>query len=97
MNTDSRSVVDNTAQRRYELPTAAGMAFIDYRRAAGVVTMTHAEVPAALEGRGIGSALVKGALEQVRNQHEKVVPLCPFVAVYIRRHQEYADLLATNL
>jgi predicted GNAT family acetyltransferase len=51
-------------------------------------------VPAALNGRGIGSALVCGLLDLARGQGSKVRPLCPFVAAYIARHPEYADLLA---
>lgn len=86
-------VSDNPVHRRYELQTAAGLAFINYRRTAGVVSMTHAEVPAALQGRGVGSVLVRGALELVRAQQEKVIPLCPFVAVYIKRHKEFHELL----
>jgi len=87
------TVTDNVAQKRFEMPTEAGTAFIRYRRADGVVTMTHAEVPRALEGRGVGSALVQGALELVRSQSEKVIPRCPFVAIYIKRHKEFHSLL----
>lgn len=87
-------VRDNPARRRFELDVAGGQAFIDYRRHAGVVTMVHAEVPAALQGGGLGSALVRGALLLVREQGERVVPACPFVAAYIERHPEFRDLLA---
>ena len=86
-------VIDNLEQRRYELQTDAGLAFINYRRSANVVSMTHAEVPTELQGRGVGSELVKGALELVRAQQLKVVPLCPFVAIYIQRHKEFQGLL----
>jgi uncharacterized protein len=55
--------------------------------------MMHAEVPSALNGRGIGSALVKGALDLVRNRQETVVPLCFFIRTYIGRHTEYQTLL----
>jgi predicted GNAT family acetyltransferase len=88
------NVTDNATRSRYELDLGDELAFIDYRRHHAVVTMTHAEVPAHLNGRGIGSALVKGALELVRAQHELVVPLCPFIKIYIQRHPEFAELLA---
>jgi len=87
-------VRDHRSANRFELDTEAGPAFIDYRREGSVVVMTHAEVPAALNGRGIGSQLVKGALDLVQADGEKVVPQCPFVAVYIKRHPEYQPLLA---
>jgi uncharacterized protein len=58
-----------------------------------VITFTHTEVPPALEGHGIGSALVRGALDAARAQGLKVVAKCPFVSAYIAKHPEFADLL----
>ena len=88
------TVRDDSARRRYELDAGGELAFIDYRRDGSTVFMTHAEVPRALRGGGIGSALVKGALALVRERGEKVVPLCSFVAQYMQRHPETRDLLA---
>ena len=90
------TVRDNEAQQRYELQLEHGLAFIDYRRRGRVVTLTHAEVPPALRGGGVGAALVRGALERVRSAGERVVPRCSFVAQYIDRHPEVKDLLATG-
>ncbi len=53
----------------------------------------HTEVPKELNGKGIGSALVRGLLDIARTQGLKVVPVCPFVSGYIAKHPEYADLL----
>jgi uncharacterized protein len=89
-----QTVCDNHARHRYELDVGEGVAFINYRRSGLVVTMTHAEVPRALAGRGLGTALLRGALELVREQGGKVVAQCPFVAAYIARHRESQDLLA---
>jgi hypothetical protein len=58
-----------------------------------VITLVHTEVPPALEGKGIGSALVRGVLDLVRGRGLKVVATCPFVAAYMGRHPEYNDLL----
>lgn len=88
------TVRDNSARQRYELEVAGELAFIDYRRDGRNVIMTHAEVPPAFRGGGIGSALVRGALALVRERGDKVVPLCPFVVHYVRRHPETHDLLA---
>jgi uncharacterized protein len=88
------TVRDDSARQRYELEVGGELAFIDYVRDGDKVIMTHAEVPPALRGGGIGSELVKGALALVRERGEKVVPLCTFVAHYIRRHPEARDLLA---
>lgn len=90
----TETVTDNRALERYELDTAGGLAFIDYRRTGAVVTLVHAEVPAALQGHGLGSRLVRGALDLVRAAGEKVVPRCPFVVDYVNRHCEVQDLLA---
>lgn len=88
------AIRDDAARRRYELAVGGEVAFIDYRRDGHNVVMTHAEVPPALRGGGVGSALVKGALALVRERGEKVVPLCSFVAQYMRRHPDTQDLLA---
>jgi uncharacterized protein len=90
----TETVRDNRALERYELDTAAGPAFIDYHRNGNTVTMLHAEVPPSLRGRDIGSALVRGALELVREQGESVIPRCPFVVAYVNRHPDVQDLVA---
>jgi predicted GNAT family acetyltransferase len=84
----------NAARHRYEFDTAAGAALAFYRLGDGVMTFTHTEVPAAVRGRGIGSAMMRAVLTDVRAQGLKVVAACPFVADYIARHREFSDLLA---
>jgi predicted GNAT family acetyltransferase len=87
-------VRDNPARSRYELDVDGHIAFADYTLAPGLITFTHTEVPKELGGRGIGSQLVQGALAAVRGTGSKVVAKCPFVAGYIQKHPDYADLLA---
>jgi uncharacterized protein len=89
-----RAVRDNPAHHRFELEVDGGLAFIDYRRAGHTLTLTHAEVPEALRGGGIGAALVRGALLLARAQGYRVVPRCPFVAAYLHRHPEFQDVLS---
>lgn len=62
------SVRDNPARNRFELRTEAGLALANYRRDDRTITITHTEVPRAVEGRGIGSRLVKGMLDQIRQE-----------------------------
>jgi len=88
----SNNVRDNTELHRFELDAGGHIAFSNYRRADGVLTVLHTEVPKQLEGRGIGSALVRGLLDITRAQGLKVDALCPFVKGYLDRHPEYADL-----
>ena len=84
---------DNTADHRFELDAEGGMSLMYYRLDPGMITLLHTEVPPALGGHGLGSALVRGVLDLVRARGLKVVPKCPFVAAYMGRHPEYNDLL----
>lgn len=88
------NVRDNADRHRFELDADGHIAFSNYKRADGVLTILHTEVPKALEGRGIGSALIRGVLDIARSQRLKVIAVCPFAKSYIERHPEYADLLA---
>jgi len=55
--------------------------------------MMHTEVPDAIEGRGVGSALARTALNDARANGLTVVPSCPFVSAYIKRHPAYLDIV----
>ena len=90
------SIVDNTARSRFEYNVEGHTAFINYRRAGNILSLTHAEVPPEVEGRGIGSTMVRGTLDLIRGRGEKVIPLCSFVDVFIRRNPDYQDLLAAR-
>jgi hypothetical protein len=87
-------VRENEAARRFELASGDAVAFIEYRRDGDAVDLVHTEVPQALEGKGIGSALVRGTLERLRAEGARVVPSCSFVARYIERHPEYGTMVA---
>lgn len=91
----SFDVVNNTDRHRFELAAEGHVAAAYYDLRPGVITFTHTEVPKELGGKGIGSKLVKGALDQVRRDGLKVVPDCPFVKAYIAKHPEEADVLAS--
>jgi len=88
----TNNIRDNTERHRFELDADGHIAFANYKRADGVLTMIHTEVPKELEGRGIGSALIRGVLDTARREGLKVNPLCPFAKAYIEKHPEYADL-----
>jgi len=89
---ENLKVIDNKEKERFEIDLDGKTALIDYSEQNGVVAMTHTEVPPEFEGKGIGSKLVKGALEIVKNDGKRVRPLCTFVAAYIKRHPEYESL-----
>ena len=87
-------VRDNSAFHRFELETDGHMAYLYYRLEPGTITLVHTEVPQELGGRGVGSTLVRGALEAIRAQGLKVSAKCPFVAAYLGKHPEFNDLVA---
>ena len=89
---ENLKVIDNKEKERFEIDLDGKTALIDYSEQNGVVAMTHTEVPPEFEGKGVGSQLVKGALEIVKNENKRVRPLCTFVAAYIKRHPEYESL-----
>ena len=83
----------NEAASRYEAEIEGQSVVLGYRLRGNQLTLVHTDVPKSLEGRGIGSALAKATLEDARVRGLEVVPECPFVAWYIRRHPEYLPLV----
>ncbi|HLI74840.1 MAG TPA: GNAT family N-acetyltransferase [Acidimicrobiales bacterium] len=89
-------VADNVEANRYEVFLDGSLAgFANYRRTPKVVIFLHTEIDPAFEGHGLGSALARAALEGARAAGERVIARCPFIAAYIERHPEYADLVTT--
>lgn len=86
-------VRDNPAESRFELEVDGHTAIAVYRLSGDTITFVHTEVPEELGGRGVGSTLARGALEQARARGLKVVAKCPFIAGYIGKHPEYQGLL----
>lgn len=89
----SYTIIDNKEKNRFELHHDGHIAIAEYIMAPGKIVFTHTEVPVELEGKGIGSALAKFALDAVSKTDLKVVPMCPFIKAYIERHKEYGRLL----
>lgn len=87
-------VQDNKVRSRFELTIQGATAVAQYKLDGHVLHLTHTVVPLDVEGKGVGSHLVRGALEEARRRGLKVDPVCPFVRAYIERHPEYSDLLA---
>jgi len=86
-------VINNKEHHRFELVVDGHLAATYYKLDGDVITFIHTEVPPELGGRGVGSKLVQGALDQVRKDGLKVVPQCPFVKAWIGKHDAYKDLL----
>lgn len=88
-------VVNNPEQHRYEARLDGRLAgFAQYQLTEELIVFTHTEVGEEFEGQGVGSALVQGALDDVRALGlRKVLPLCPFVRAWLGRHRDYRDLV----
>ncbi len=89
------TVNNNVEKHRFELEVEGHLAAAYYERSGNVITFVHTEVPPELGGKGVGSTLVRGALDQVRAEGLKVVAQCPFVKAWIGKNPVYADLLKT--
>jgi predicted GNAT family acetyltransferase len=89
-------VVRNDAAHRYEARVDDQVVgFVDFRQdMPGITVAVHTQTDPTMAGRGIGSALARGVLDDLRDRGEKVKPVCPFIREYLARHGEYADLVA---
>lgn len=90
------AVINNEEAHRYEFQSGDQVAVLTYKRSGQHIIFIHTGVPPALEGHGVAGKLAYAALEDARMQKLTVVPQCPFVASYIRRHQEYLPLLSPS-
>ncbi len=92
MQAKNLSVVHNAEKKRFEIQIDSHTAELTYFLNGDIIVFTHTGVPSALEGRGIGSLLVKTGLQYARDNHLKVQTLCWFVSGYMDRHPEFQDL-----
>jgi uncharacterized protein len=92
------TVIDRPQEHRYELLVAGEYAGeLVYRdRGASVVAFLHTEVDPARRRRGLGSLFVREALDDARGRGLHIVPICPFVDAYVKRHPEYDDLVVPD-
>ena len=86
-------ITNNTLKHRFETEVGSRTAFLNYILGKGVITFTHTEVPSALNGRGIGTALAKAGLDYAIAESLRVIPQCPFVADFIRIHPQYQPIV----
>lgn len=87
------TITDNSAEQRYEMIIDNDMAIAEYTKSEGIIILSHVYVPPKFEGQGIGSALVRAVLEDIKAQGLQLVPQCPFVAQWIYRHPQWEELV----
>jgi len=87
-------VVDVPERHRFEARADGEMAgYIAYQHRTDAIELIHTEVKPAFEGKGVGSALVRQVLDGIKGRGSQMIPTCPFVTEYVRRHPEYVDLV----
>lgn len=92
--TDDLQISHDTGARRFKTSVDGHEAYVEYEREGGIVTITHTIVPSEIGGRGIAAQLVRATLEYIRGEGLKVVPQCSYAAAYLKKHPQYADLVA---
>ena len=92
---DDVVVTNHRDEKRYEARLGGELAgFAEYQLTDELIVFTHTEVDPRFEGQGVGSALARFALDEVRDAGDrKVMPLCPFIKGWIARHREYVPLV----
>jgi uncharacterized protein len=93
---DTQQVTDNPGETRFELTADGRLAVLAYRISGKRFVLLHTEVPAELEGRGLGGALVTAAVRRAAREGMTVVPLCPFARGWLQRHAEVAGQAAID-
>lgn len=86
-------LINNRESERFEMKVGEHTAFIEYKERPNKILLVHTEVPAALEGKGAGTAIIEKTLAYIERNNVKLVPLCPFVAAYIKRHPEWERIV----
>jgi len=83
----------NDQRQRFEAVVDNQLCVLEYTIDGKTISMNHVRVPEAVGGRGIAGQITRHALDWARSNHLRVVPNCPYVAGWIERHPEYADLI----
>ncbi|MCD0490658.1 N-acetyltransferase [Pedobacter sp. MC2016-14] len=93
MNYEDLTVVNNVQAHNFELTVNGKKSFIDYKQKGNKVYLIHTEVPKEQEGQGIAAALVAKTFQYIEENGLKIVPLCTYVAHYLKRHPEWNKIV----
>lgn len=95
---ENYELIDNTDENQYEFHVGKYIPKIEYIKTNnGEIYLTHTEVPVVLEGQGIGSQLTEKVLADIEKQGLRLVPLCPFIAGYIKKHQDWGRIVMRGI
>jgi hypothetical protein len=96
MAAEDYSLINNEAENRFQFDINGAIALINYVKRDNVYYLIHTEVPEALQGRGIAGILVDKTLKHLEEGGYKMIPYCPYVQSYLKRHPEWQRLVAGN-
>ncbi len=96
MNTELENieVIKNDSANQFQMELEGHLAFIQFNEIKDRIALVHTEVPEELGGKGVGKALVEKTLKLIQESGKKVMPYCPFVFAYIKRHPEWQPLVS---
>ena len=90
---DELTLINNTAKDCFELTVGSQRAFINYRKIGSTYLLIHTEVPEALRGNGIATALVEKAFVYLKENQLKMRPYCAYIQYYLKKHPEWTRLI----
>lgn len=93
---DDLKVIHNEQAHRFEFHADGLLGLLTYRRFPDRIVFDHTEVPPPLEGKGLAAKLARFALDFARQEHLRVIPLCPYISSFLRKHTEYQDLISSE-
>ncbi len=95
LNLDAVAVTHNEEAHRFEATVDGLRSMLAYRLFPDRFVLHHTEVPPPIQGHGMAAKLTRAALDFARARHLTVVPLCPYVSSFLRKHREYQDLVSS--
>ena len=95
LNLDTVAVIHNEEAHRFEATGDGLRSLLAYRLFPDRIVLHHTEVPPPIQGQGMAAKLTRAALDFARARHLRVVPLCPYVSSFLRKHREYQDLVSS--
>lgn len=86
-------IKDNKEEERFELIVDGIPSIVEYKQKGKDIYLTHTEVPESQEGRGIAAALVEKVLTEIENSGQQMIPLCPYVQSFLKRHPDWQRIV----
>ena len=84
---------NNISKSRFELETKGQITFADYQLTDKILTISHVETPVELRGQGAAAELMEQIAKKAQVENLKIIPVCSYASVWLRRHKEYRNLI----